>query len=85
MIVAFRELHGPVCQGNLRDLDRKLHVVQARGVAVIAISADTRERAAQRRQEWELERLPTGGAARRRRPRAAHEGSRTSRKPMRAG
>ena len=58
MIVFFRGLHCPVCQAQLRELDRRLDDLHSRGVEVIAVSGDTRERSTQLAQEWKLERLP---------------------------
>lgn len=60
MIVFYRGLHCPVCRGYLRDLDRRLDDFAARGVEVIAVSGDARERAEQSRREWELEKLELG-------------------------
>ena len=58
MIVFFRGLHCPVCQGQLRELERRLDELQSRGIDVIAVSGETRERMTQLAQEWKLERLP---------------------------
>jgi peroxiredoxin len=60
LVVVYRGLHCPICKGYLRDLERRLDDFAARGVEVIAVSADTRERAAQSQKEWELARLPIG-------------------------
>jgi peroxiredoxin len=58
MIVFFRGLHCPVCQGQLRELERRLDELQSRDIDVIAVSGETRERTTQLAQEWKLERLP---------------------------
>jgi peroxiredoxin len=58
MIVFYRGLHCPICKPYLRDLDRKLEEFENRGVDVIAVSTDTRERAARSKEEWEIGRLP---------------------------
>lgn len=58
MVVFHRGYHGPICKTCLRDLDRKLDEFTSRGVDVLAVSTDTRERAARSKAEWGLERLP---------------------------
>lgn len=58
MVVFFRGLHCPVCQAQLRELDRRLGELAERGIGVIAVSAETRERTQQLHDEWKLERLP---------------------------
>lgn len=58
MVVFYRGYHCPICKPYLRDLDRKIEEFTNRGVEVIAVSTDTKERAAQSRVEWGLERLP---------------------------
>jgi peroxiredoxin len=60
MIVFYRGLHCPICKPYLRGLDRKLEEFESRGVEVIAVSTDTKERAARSKEEWELGRLPIG-------------------------
>jgi peroxiredoxin len=58
MLVFYRGLHCPICKSYLRDLDRKLEDFTKRGVEVVAISTDTRERAERSRKDWGIERLP---------------------------
>jgi peroxiredoxin len=58
MVVFFRGLHCPVCRAQLTELDRRLDELSARGVDVIAVSAETRERSEQLQADWKLERLP---------------------------
>ena len=58
MVVFFRGLHCPVCQAQLRELERRLDELDSRGIEVIAVSGETRERTTQLAQEWKLERLP---------------------------
>lgn len=60
MIVFYRGLHCPSCREYLRELDRKLPEFIVRGVEVIAISADSRERAQAARQDWNLGKLGLG-------------------------
>ena len=58
MVVAYRGLHCPICKTYIRDLDRKLDDFVQKGVDVVAISTDTKERAEQSKSEWGIERLP---------------------------
>jgi peroxiredoxin len=58
MVVFFRGLHCPVCQAQLRELERRLAELEERGIGVIAVSGETRERTTTLAQEWRLERLP---------------------------
>ena len=60
MIVFYRGLHCPVCKAYLRDLDRRAEDFAARGVEVIALSMDTKERAQQAKQEWGLQHIAIG-------------------------
>ncbi|KAA3626698.1 MAG: AhpC/TSA family protein [Proteobacteria bacterium] len=60
MIVAYRGLHCPICQPYLREADRTLGEFAQRGVEVVAVSSDTRERAEQTRNDWGLKALPVG-------------------------
>jgi peroxiredoxin len=58
MVVFFRGLHCPVCQAQLRELERRLDELNERGIEVIAVSGETRERTTTLAQDWKLERLP---------------------------
>jgi peroxiredoxin len=58
MIVFFRGLHCPVCRAQLSELERRLAEFEQRGIEVIAVSGETRERTTQLAQEWRLEQLP---------------------------
>ena len=60
MIVFYRGLHCPVCRAQLSELNRRLGELDSRGVTVIAISGDTRERAERSTREWHLNRLTIG-------------------------
>lgn len=60
MIVAFRGLHCPICKNYLRDLDRLKEEFDKRGVDVVVISTDERERAEETKRSWELENLTVG-------------------------
>jgi peroxiredoxin len=57
LLVFYRGLHCPICKTQLRDLESKLDEFDKRGVAVAAISSDTKERALQTRESWGLTRL----------------------------
>jgi peroxiredoxin len=57
MLVFYRGLHCPICKSYLRDLDRKLEDFAKRGVVVVAISTDGKDRAERARAEWGIERL----------------------------
>ena len=58
MVVFFRGLHCPVCRAQLGELERRLGEFVQRGIEVIAVSGETRERTTQLAQEWRLEHLP---------------------------
>ena len=58
MIVFFRGLHCPVCHAQLHELDRRMDEFAARGIEVVAVTAETRERAQTLRDEWQLQQLP---------------------------
>jgi peroxiredoxin len=58
MVVFFRGLHCPVCRAQLSELERRLPEFEQRGIDVIAVSGETRERTTQLAQEWRLEQLP---------------------------
>lgn len=60
MIVIYRGLHCPVCKAYLGELDSKLPEFSKRGVDVIAISTDDRDRAMKTRTEWNLRDLRIG-------------------------
>lgn len=58
MIVVYRGLHCPVCKKQLIALAPMLHDFADAGVAVIAASMDTRERAQKAFDDWNLGSLP---------------------------
>lgn len=62
MVVFYRGYHCPVCRTYLQELERTLGDFTDRGVEVIAISGDDRERAAASKREWGLGRLTLGYA-----------------------
>ena len=58
MVVFNRGLHCPVCQAQLRELDRRFDELAARGIEVVSVSAETEERATRMRDEWRVSRVP---------------------------
>ena len=60
LLVFYRGLHCPICKTQLRELESKLDEFDKRGVAVVAVSSDTKERAAQTSEAWGLTRLRLG-------------------------
>ncbi len=60
LLVFYRGLHCPICKTQLRELESKLEEFDKRGVAVVAVSSDTKERAMQTRDGWGLTRLRIG-------------------------
>jgi peroxiredoxin len=60
LVVFYRGLHCPVCRTQLRELTTRLPDLADRGVGVVAISSDTRERAERAKANWGLEGLRVG-------------------------
>lgn len=60
LIVFYRGYHCSACRAYLGELDRLRSEFAYRGVQVIAISADSLERATHTREEWRLAQLPIG-------------------------
>jgi peroxiredoxin len=60
MVIFYRGLHCPGCRAQLTELNRRVDELAARGITAIAISGDTRERAATTVAEWHLDRLTIG-------------------------
>jgi peroxiredoxin len=60
MIVVYRGLHCPICKTYLGELEAKLPEFEKRGVDVIAVSADSRDRAERAKTEWGLQNLRVG-------------------------
>ena len=58
MVVFFRGLHCPVCRAQLGELERRLGELEQRGISVIAVSGETRERTIRLAREWKLQHLP---------------------------
>jgi peroxiredoxin len=57
LLVFYRGLHCPICKMQLRELEAKLPEFEKRGVGVVAISSDDRERAERTAGDWKLDRL----------------------------
>ena len=60
LILFYRGLHCPICKLQLREWDRQLEEFTRRGVDVIAVSTDSRERALRTREEWGLQNFTLG-------------------------
>lgn len=60
LVVFYRGLHCPVCANYVGDLEKKLPEFAKRGVGVVAVSSDVRERAERAKAEWGLEKLTVG-------------------------
>ncbi len=60
MLVIYRGYHCPVCRRYLRKLQRVQSDLNDLGVTIVAVSANTRERARRARDEWEIEKLAIG-------------------------
>lgn len=60
LIVAYRGLHCPICHSYLRELDRLAGAFAERGVDVVAVSMDTRERAERSYRDWGLKHVAVG-------------------------
>jgi peroxiredoxin len=60
LLVFYRGLHCPICKTQLRELESKLGEFDKRGVAVVAVSSDTRERAEETKRAWGLTELRLG-------------------------
>ena len=60
LLLFYRGLHCPICKSRLRELESKLDEFDKRGVAVVAVSSDSKQRAMQTRETWELSRLRIG-------------------------
>ena len=60
LIVFYRGFHCPVCATYLGDLEKKLPEFEKRGVSVVTVSSDVKERAERAKKEWGLENLTVG-------------------------
>lgn len=60
LVVFYRGYHCPVCAKYLRELERLLEAFRERGVEVVAVSNDGRDRARKAKEAWKLEQLTIG-------------------------
>lgn len=60
LVLFYRGLHCPICKAQLIELQSRLDAFEAKGVSVVAISADDQERAEKTCADWKLERLRVG-------------------------
>ncbi len=60
LVVFYRGLHCPQSRKQLTDLEAKLPEFEKRGVSVVAISPDDRERGEKTKPEWGLKNLRIG-------------------------
>jgi peroxiredoxin len=60
LVVVYRGYHCPICKNYLGDLQSKLDDFAAKGVNVIVLSSDDKERAEKARDEWGLDKLTIG-------------------------
>lgn len=60
MLAFYRGMHCPICKRYLADLNRKLADFEARGVSVLALSSDSKERAMATEEDWGLSNLTLG-------------------------
>ena len=58
MLAFYRGRHCPVCQRYLSDLNRKMAEFEKRGVTVLALSGDTKERALDTQAAWNIPNVP---------------------------
>ena len=58
LVVFYRGLHCPVCRSQLKDLSEKLDKFTERGVNVVAVSMDSKERAMQIHEKWHTGDVP---------------------------
>ena len=62
LVAFYRGLHCPICRGWLGSLEKTVGDFAERGVDVIAISMDTRDRAEKSKEDWRLADVPLGYA-----------------------
>ncbi|WP_245624922.1 redoxin domain-containing protein [Jannaschia seosinensis] len=60
MIVFYRGLHCPICKQVLSDMRRDYDEWLAKGVEIINVSMDTREKATKAHEDWGLDPIPMG-------------------------
>jgi peroxiredoxin len=60
LIVFYRGLHCPICKVQLKDLEAKIGEFAKRGVGVVAISSDAKDRGEKAKTDWGLANLRVG-------------------------
>lgn len=60
MIVVYRGKHCPVCKKQLSELQKQLKDFIDKGVNVLAISSDTKEKAQATYEDWNIADIPLG-------------------------
>lgn len=60
MVVFYRGLHCPVCKSYLEDLQERIGEFSEKGIHVIAVSADSKERAKKTYAKWKVKDVPIG-------------------------
>jgi len=60
LLVFYRGLHYPICESQMKELEAKLPEFEKRGVGVIAISSDSRDRSEKAKADWGLTNLRVG-------------------------
>ncbi len=60
MIVFYRGLHCPICKSYLQGLRANYDDWLAKGVEIVHVSMDTKEKAAQAHEDWALDPVPMG-------------------------
>lgn len=60
LLLFYRGVHCPICKMQLRELQRKLGDFAERGITVVAISMDSKERAQKSVDEWDVDELLLG-------------------------
>jgi peroxiredoxin len=58
MVVFNRGLHCPVCQAQLRELDRRRDELAERGIDVVSVSGENEARATRMRDDWRIADIP---------------------------
>lgn len=60
MIVFYRGYHCPKCKKYITELESKLEEFKQRGIDVVAVSADKKEKVQKAREEWGISNLTLG-------------------------
>jgi len=60
LLLFYRGLHCPICKMQLRNLQRHLGDFAKRGITVVAISMDSKDRAQKSAEEWGVDDLMIG-------------------------